>query len=133
MKTEYIDVDGYWGIVVCYDLRRLDEYEMRQYMMSFGMRGPEIDEATDILLFSENTGMCISSFPLKMSLVFVGQSTSEEQKWDTIAHEILDHAKVAICDYYDVSFHGEDAAWLTGYLMREIVHQIAPPCSDEKQ
>ena len=128
MQTEYIDVDGAWGVVLCHDLQRLDEYEMRQYMMAFGMRGPNMDKAVDILLFHENTGMCLSSFPLKMSLVFIGNATSEDQFYDTVAHEVLDHAKVAICDYYDVSFHSEDAAWLTGYLMRKIVQLLGEPC-----
>ena len=133
MKSEYIDVDGKWGIVVCYDLRRMDEYEMRSLMMSLGVHGPILDDAIDTLLYEVNTGMCISSFNLKMSLVFVGNATSEDQWWDTMAHEILDHAKVAICDYYDVSFHGEDSAWLTGYLMRKIVQQIAQPCTDKRK
>ena len=128
MKTEYIDVDRKWGIVVCYDLRPLDEYEMRSMMMSFGMRGRELDEAIGTLLYQEDTGMCISSFPLKMSLIFIGNATSEDQWWDTLAHELLDHAKVSICDYYDVSFHGEDSAWLTGYLMRKAVQLLGEPC-----
>lgn len=128
MKSEYIDVDGYWGIVVCYDLQPLDEYEMRSQMMAFGMRGQNIEEAIDVVLYHDNSGMCVSSFPLRMSLVFVGNATSEEQWWDTLSHEVLDHAKVAICDYYDVSFHGEDAAWLTGYLMRKVVRLIGKPC-----
>ena len=128
MKSEYIDVDGYWGIVVCYDLQPLDEYEMRSQMIAFGMRGQNIEKAIDIVLYHDNSGMCVSSFPLRMSLVFVGNATSKEQWWDTLAHEVLDHAKVAICDYYDVSFHGEDAAWLTGYLMRNVVQLIGEPC-----
>ena len=128
MKSEYIDVDGYWGIVVCYDLQPLDEYEMRSQMMAFGMRGQNIEKAIDIVLYHDNSGMCVSSFSLRMSLVFVGNATSKGQWWDTLAHEVLDHAKVAICDYYDVSFHGEDAAWLTGYLMRNVVQLIGEPC-----
>lgn len=92
------------------------------------MRGPNMDKAIDILLYHENTGMCLSSFPLKMSMVFIGNATSEDQFYDTVAHEVLDHAKVAICDYYDVSFHSEDAAWLTGYLMRKIVQLLGEPC-----
>ena len=130
MKTEYLDIKEKWSIVVCFDLEPMDEYEMRALMMSLGMHGHQIDEAVEILLYQKNKGMCISSFPLRMSLVFVGNATSEEQWWDTMAHEVLDHAKVAICDYYDVSFHGEDAAWLTGYLMRKVVQQIATPCNN---
>lgn len=148
MKSEYIDVKGKWGIVVCYDLMRKDVREMRALMEAVGMddettdgymrvsvyrKGENvevsIDEALRVLLYQKNTGMCITNMDLKMSLVFIGEATSEDQWWDTMAHEILDHAKVAILDYYDVSLRGEDSAWLTGFLMRKVVQLIAPPCA----
>lgn len=55
MQTKYLDIDGHWGIILCFDLHRLDEYEMRSNMMSFGMRGPSLDKAVDTLLFNKNT------------------------------------------------------------------------------
>ena len=127
MKAEYIDVKEKWGVVFCYDLRRLDEYEMRAMMMSLGLRGMRLDEAVDVLLDEENTGMCISNDGLRMSLIFIGNATSEEQHWDTVVHE-LSHAAHAICDYYDVSHVGEDYSWTLGYLTRMVVQKIAPPC-----
>ena len=148
MKTEYIDVKGKWGIVVCYDLKRRDVHEMRALMEAVGMDNESaegymrvsvyrkgesvevgVDEALRMLLCHTNTGMCITNMDLKMSLVFIGEADSEDQWWDTMAHEILDHAKVAILDYYRVPLRGEDSAWLTGYLMRKVVQFIAPPCA----
>ena len=118
MKSEYIDVKGKWGIVVCYDLMRKDVREMRALMEAVGLKNDEADEALRMLLYKKNTGMCITNMDLKMSLVFVSEADSEDQWWDTMAHEVLDHAKVAILDYYHVPLRGEDSAWLTGYLMR---------------
>ena len=129
MKTEYIDVKKKWGIVVCYDLMRKDVREMRALMEALGLKDDEADEALRMLLYKKNTGMCITNMDLKMSLVFVSEADSEDQWWDTMAHEVLDHAKVAILDYYHVSLRGEDSAWLTGYLMRKVVQLIAPPCA----
>lgn len=129
MKSEYIDVKGKWGIVVCYDLMRRDVREMRALMEAVGLEDDEADEALRMLLYKKNTGMCITNMDLKMSLVFVSEADSEDQWWDTMAHEVLDHAKVAILDYYHVSLRGEDSAWLTGYLMRKVVQLIAPPCA----
>lgn len=129
MKSEYIDVKGKWGIVVCYDLMRKDVREMRALMEAVGLERDEADEALRMLLYKKNTGMCITNMDLKMSLVFVSEADSEDQWWDTMAHEVLDHAKVAILDYYHVSLRGEDSAWLTGYLMRKVVQLIAPPCA----
>lgn len=129
MKSEYIDVKGKWGIVVCYDLMRKDVRKMRALMEAVGLGDEEIDGYLRLLLYHKNKGLCITNMELKMSLVFVGEAESEDQWWDTIAHEILDHAKVAILDYYNVSLRGEDSAWLTGYLMRKVVQLIAPPCA----
>lgn len=129
MRTDYIDVKGKWGIVVCYDLMRRDVREMRALMESIGMTDDDIDEALRMLLYHENTGMCVTNNALRMSLVFVGEASGEDQWWDTLAHEVMDHAKVAILDYYNVPLRGEDSAWLTGYLMRKVVQLIAPPCA----
>ena len=129
MKSEYIDVKGKWGIVVCYDLMRKDVREMRALMESVGLEDEEIDGYLRMLLYHKNKGLCITNMELAMSLVFIGEATSEDQWWDTIAHEILDHAKIAILDFYHVPLRSEDSAWLTGFLMRKVVQLIAPPCA----
>ena len=129
MKSEYIDVKGKWGIVVCYDLMRKDVREMRALMESVGVEDEEIDGYLRMLLYHKNKGLCISNMELAMSLVFIGEAESEDQWWDTLAHEILDHAKIAILDFYHVPLRSEDSAWLTGFLMRKVVQLIAPPCA----
>ena len=128
MTSEYIDIKGKWGIVLNYDFKPLDEYEMRAMMMSFGLRGRELDEAVDVLLHEKDSGMCISNDGLRMSLIFIGNATSEDQWWDTLAHELLDHCQRAIIEYYDVDYISEDSAWLTGYLMRKAVQKVGTPC-----
>lgn len=128
MKADYFDIRKKWGIIFVYGLRRLDEYEMRAMMMSFGMRGSEIDDAVDTLLYEENTGICVSRDDIRMSLVFIGKSTGGDQFWDTTAHEVLYHAACAIFDYYDVPYGSEDAAWTVGYLMRMAVQKLGEPC-----
>lgn len=127
MTSEYIDIVGKWGVIFCYDLRMLDEYAMRSMMMSLGMRGRRIEEAVEVLLDEKNTGMCVSNDRLRMSVIFIGNPTSEEQYWDSVAHE-LGHAAHSICDHYGVSHTGEDFSWTLGYLMRKVVEKTAPPC-----
>lgn len=128
MKTEYIDIVGKWGIVVYYDIRPFDEYDIRSDMMAFGVNGQTIEKAVNLLLYEKNKGYSVSSFNRKMTLVFIGKATGEDQWWDTLGHELLDHCQKAIVDYYDVPYVSEDSAWLTGYLMRKVVQQIAVPC-----
>lgn len=129
MKTDYFSVRGKWGVIICHDLHRLDEYEMRQSMIAFGMRGGRLDNAVDILLFHEDTGMCVSRDDVRMSLIFIGNTSSEEQFWDTVSHELF-HAQQAILDYYDVPNDGESAAWTMGYLMRCAVQLLGGPCEE---
>lgn len=118
MKERYIDVDGAWGILLCYDYTRRDYDRMHAIMESFGMSEYRIIEAMDVLRH-KNTGMTVSRSDLTMSAMFVGPATSKEQFMDTVAHEI-DHVQHAIARHYDVSCGSEDAAWLQGYIMREV-------------
>ncbi len=126
MKTSYIDVAGEWGIVLCYDFGLLDADEMAAMMNAFGMEDVSIEEAVRILL-GVNTGMCVSRSDIRMSLVFIGSTSSEEQFWDTVVHELY-HASCALCDYYDVAHDSEGFAWTIGYLVRKAVGLLAPPC-----
>lgn len=127
MRSEYIDIRGKWGIVICYDLDWSDEDDMIAYMQSLGSSERDAIRAVDVLFGALNTGLCVSNLALRMSLIFVGEADSTEQWWDTLTHELY-HAQNAICDYYGVETGSEDAAWTMGYLMRKAVEQIATPC-----
>lgn len=127
MKTAYIDVDSKWGVVICYDFDMLDWDDMRAIMRTFGMNEKSVRKAIQTLT-SYNTGMCVSRSDIRMSCIFISNATSEDQWWDTLAHELLDHCQRAIVDYYGVGYVGEDSAWLTGYLMRKAVQTIGEPC-----
>lgn len=124
MTKEYIDVDGFWGIIFCYDYDRRDYDEMHAIMDSFGLSEYKIIEAMDVLRHM-NTGMTISRSDLTMSVVFVSKATSYSQYVDTIAHE-LDHVQDAMLRHYGIQQGSEDAAWLQGYLAR----QFAPLMCD---
>ena len=97
------------------------------YMMSLGSDEEGAYEAVDVLLWQENTGLCVTNMALRMSLIFIGDADSAEQWWDTLSHELY-HAQQAIIEYYNVPPDTEDAAWTMGYLMRKSVELVAPPC-----
>ena len=128
MREVYIDVDGYWGVLLCFDYSRRDWPRMRSIMESFGLSEYKSIEAMDVLRH-RNTGMSISRSDITMSVMFVGPATDREQFFDTLAHEIY-HVQVAICNHYGVKRDGEDAAWLQGYLMREATRSIIPYMCD---
>lgn len=130
MITEYIDIPNKkWGIVVIYDFDTKDEHvDLMAIMRSFGMSQYNSSKALRILS-NYNTGMAISLDELRMSAIFISQATSSSQWWDTAVHE-LKHAADAIVDYYGVDWDSEDSAYLTGYLVKELVELVGQPCHD---
>lgn len=128
MKQEYIDVPHKkWGIVVVYDFDVGNEYiELMAIMRSFGLEQKRAKTALSILS-NYNTGMALSVDDLKMSIVFISDATSGSQWWDTAIHEIK-HVADSIIEYYGVEWDSEDAAYLTGYLTKELVELVGEPC-----
>ena len=128
MKTEYIDVDGYWGIAICYDYDlsyKKDEDDIWGYLRSFGMRNKDANRALNILS-NYNTGLCVSNDSVRMSGIFISKATSSSEWWSTCLHEIR-HAAQAIIKYYGADW-GEDDAYLTGFITKQVVEKIAEPC-----
>ena len=114
-----------WAVIVCYDFSLLDFDDMAAIMDTFGLSKKSINKALRILS-SYNTGMTISRDDIKMSVVFISKATSPSEWWSTCLHEIR-HAAQAIIEYYGADW-GEDDAYLTGFLTKQVVEKIAEPC-----
>lgn len=128
MKQAYLKFPkNEWGVVVIMDFDTdLEHDELVEQMRSFGLSLRSAEKALRILS-NYNTGMHISNETLKMSAIYISDATSVEQFWDTIAHELA-HTCVSIIDAYDVPYWSEDAAYLAGFLMRQLVREIGEPC-----
>lgn len=128
MKQAYLRFpNNEWGVVVCFDFDTMHEYHvMIEQMRSFGLSIRNAQKAISILS-NYNTGMAVSNETLRMSAIYISDATSVEQWWDTVAHE-LSHVCTAIIDTYDVPYDSEDAAYLAGYLMRQLVREVGEPC-----
>lgn len=116
-----------WGVVVVLNFDTEYEHDILvEQMRSFGMPIRNVEKAL-MILSKYNTGMAISNETLRMSAIYISETTTPSQFWDTCAHELA-HVVVAIIDAYDVPYYSEDAAYLTGYLMRQLVKKIGEPC-----
>lgn len=91
MKYQEIDIEGYWKIIVCYN----------------------------VYLGQDNAGFTHTDFSKKLSIVGIGMTTSKKQFINTISHEAK-HIQSHICQYYQVSEDSEDAAYLLGYIMMKM-------------
>ena len=129
MEKKYIDIDGYWGVVICYgyDLDdESDKHDLWGYMRSFGMNDINAKRALSILA-NYNTGMCVSNDDVRMSGIFISKATNASEWWCSAIHEAK-HAADAIIEHYGVDWKGEDAAYLTGYIVKRMVELVGEPC-----
>ena len=128
MKQAYLKFpNDEWGVVLFYNFDAVFESRlMAEQMRSFGMSPKNIKKALGILSHY-NTGMAVSNETLKMSAIYISDTTSPSQFWDSCAHELA-HVVTAIIDAYDVPYYSEDAAYLSGFLMRQLVEEIGEPC-----
>ena len=92
MTRQDIDVSGYWNITVFYNVRT-----------------PET-----------NQGFTWTDTNQRRSIVVIGISESLEQFYNTVVHESK-HVQSSICKYYDVDEDSEDAAYLIGYIVMNMV------------
>lgn len=116
-----------WGIVVVFAFDTdEDGEELIEQMRSFGMSIRNANKALNILS-NYNTGMHVGNDILKMSAIYISNATSPSEWWDTAIHE-LSHTVVSIIDHYNVPYWSEDAAYLSGYLMKQMVEQVGEPC-----
>lgn len=126
MTTNYIDVDGKWGIVIIRDFDRYDNEDLAAIMKSFGVGERNINKSLQILS-TYNSGMAVSNSGLRMSAIFIGKPYSVSEFWSTVNHELY-HVEQAILEYYGESWDGEPPAYLAGYLLKRVVEEIAEPC-----
>lgn len=127
MVTKYLNIgDNDWGVLVCYDYSIIDYDDMWAIMRSFGITTKKADEALRVLS-GTNTGMTISNFELRMSVIFVSHASSISEWWSTFNHELW-HVTTAIIDYYNEAYDNEPAAYTHGELMRLAVKEIGEPC-----
>ena len=127
MVTRYIDIDKKWGVILVYDFDVDYEYDdLSAIMRTFGLNIRNTNKALRVLA-TYNSGMAISRDDIRMSVIFIGHTTSKSEFWSTISHELY-HVNNAIIDYYGEDWDGEPPAYLSGYLMRRVVEEIALPC-----
>lgn len=126
MERAYLDVDSKWGVLVCYNYDTLDFDEIWAICKSLGMSDIGVKKALHILSMY-NTGMTVSDENLRMSAIFISKATRPSEWWSTAVHE-LKHTADAIIRYYGVDWDGEDAAYLTGFLTKQLVEKVSEPC-----
>lgn len=95
MIRQDIDIAGHWKVIAVYN----------------------------VFLGQKDTGFTYTDFTKKQSIVGISYSTSEEEFFNTVVHEIK-HVQSHICKYYNVKEDSEDAAYLSGYIAQRMIRKI---------
>ena len=129
MKTEYFNIgDDDWGIVLCYDYDLLDYDRIWSIIRATGVSDEKAQYAMSVLSLPD-TGMTLTSFSDMMSFLFVSRSSSDEQWFDTLIHE-LKHVVEHISEFYRVDPKSEPAAYLQGEIGRQLFPLIMQKMCD---
>ena len=86
-----INIEGYWKVIILYN----------------------------VWLGERDTGFTYTNFDKQKSIVGISLTTSKEQFFNTLSHEIK-HVQSHICMYYNVEENSESAAYLTGYIVQKM-------------
>ena len=106
-----------WRIVVYYDMR--DAQSLGRAFNALLATGCNDVKAQQVCmeLSGWNAGYTFTNYATHTSLVLIGKSTSAEEAYDTIQHE-LKHITEHISNYYDIEPKSEHAAYLQGEIGR---------------
>ena len=111
--------DKDWYVMCSYDIcTQKDLRAIEQLLYECGGKPKSIDEAISVLK-QDNTGFTYTSFDDKITVIFIGHATSEDEMYNIIQHE-LKHAVEHISEYYDVDPKSETAAYLQGEIARNM-------------
>jgi len=119
MKTRYFDIgDEDWGIVLCYDYDFTDFDRIWAIIRAAGLTDEKAQAAMSVLSRTD-TGMTLTSFGDMMSFLFISQSSSDEEWFNTLLHEVK-HVVEHISEFYRVDPKSEPAAYLQGEIGRQM-------------
>lgn len=109
--------DRDWYVMCAYDIRsRRDLMETRRTLLASGCDEHRADEAVTVLSMW-NKGFTYTNFIDHLTIVCVSKTTSAEQLYDSVQHE-LKHVVEHLSEYYGIDPKGETAAYLQGEVAR---------------
>lgn len=123
MLIQYINVLNYdWRVYVFYNVSTVYRSYLVNSLKFIGYSN--IIKDIDPMLNLYNSGYCYTNFNDKTSIIIVNRTTSREETFNTIVHEI-NHLSSHIEEYYKIDPHGEEACYLIGDLAQQIFHFLS--------
>ena len=119
MIKQTFDVDGYWKVVIFWNLdyHFFDDVELELRMIGFP--NVAIEEVKETMLSREAKAVTCSVTHQHTSVVIFNHHDSKADYINSIVHE-AEHVKQAILKAYDVEDMGEAPAYTIGYIVKKM-------------
>lgn len=95
MIRQDIDIAGHWNLTIVYNA----------------------------FMGEKDVGFTYTDYKRKRSIVGISISSSLDEFFDTMMHEIK-HVQSHICNYYNVDEDSEEAAYLVGYIIKRMAPEF---------
>lgn len=116
MIRQEIDVDGYWKVVVYYDV----DYDLfdviADELLKAGLSRPGLNTLYSKMSSGRAKAVTFSNEEERVSVVLLNRHRSLTDYVNSIVHE-AEHVKQAMLRGYDVDDEGEEPAYTVGYLV----------------
>ena len=119
MVKQTFDVDGYWKVVVFYDLDPAFFGDVEFELMMIGFPKAAIEEVRETVLSGEAKAVTCSVSHQHSSVVIFNPHISKADYISSIVHE-AEHIKQAMLRAYDIEDIGEAPAYTVGYLVKKM-------------
>jgi hypothetical protein len=119
MIKQKFDVDGYWEVVIYWDLdyHFFDDVELELRMIGFP--DAAIEEVKESMLSGEAKAVTCSVTHQHASVVLFNCHASISDYISSIVHE-AEHIKQVILRAYDIEDKGEAPAYTIGYIVKKM-------------
>ena len=135
IQTGFYIGDRDWWIMANLNISgEKDLNEVYRALMACGCPNDEAQKAC-MVLSRKNNGYAFTSPEGQFTLLFASETTSADEMFDTIMHE-LKHCVEHISGYYSIDPKSEDAAYLQGEIAKKLFPAVAiavcPKCHKEE-
>lgn len=119
MIKQDFDIDGYWEVIIFWDLDYDFFDDVCLELMKIGFPKPAIEEAYTSLKYGNAKAVTCSKIEEHISIVVFNVHDSTSDYINSIVHE-AEHIKQAILKAYNIEDRGEAPAYTIGYIVKKM-------------
>lgn len=120
MIRRTIDIDGYWEVIVYYDVDYNLFRFVREDLAQIGCSKLQIRSIYNNMRKGSAKGVTVSSAQCETSVVLFNAHRSIADYINSIVHE-AEHIKQSMLDAYNVKDEGEEPAYTVGYIAMKMM------------